>query len=365
MACLRLFTMPPLPPLPERRVPRFSRRMALATVFAAALPYLRRLDFFLAGIIDYSRTLRVVIAARGCSPAQKDAPAHLWCSLRPVHPPASRCALTTATLVSAPVLLFVHPDYVAGLAAIAVVAASHFASAVPLVVSSLRVSADGAAVAAAPDGLRPVVCAEAVDARLAEDFVAWEQAHFGLVPADYSAAELADGLNQGDLAQAHLAQADCSVATQAVDSIPADYSAEVDLAPADLPLDDCWVEAQAVDSVLADYSAAVGSVAGERWAVVDLVPADLAQDGCSVAPQVADSVPADYSAAQRADDHSVLALLLDDCSAAVDLVLADLVPAGCSAEPQAVDLVPADLVPAGCLAGPQAADSAPVDYSAA
>lgn len=45
MACLRLFTIPPLPPLPERRVPRFLRRMALATVWLAPRLYLRPLDF--------------------------------------------------------------------------------------------------------------------------------------------------------------------------------------------------------------------------------------------------------------------------------------------------------------------------------
>src|SRR5579862_6295884 len=45
MACLRLFTTPPLPPLPERSVPFFSRRTALSTDLPAALPYLRLLDF--------------------------------------------------------------------------------------------------------------------------------------------------------------------------------------------------------------------------------------------------------------------------------------------------------------------------------
>ena len=44
IACLRLFTVPPLPALPERRVPFFSRRIALATDLLAAAPYLR-LDF--------------------------------------------------------------------------------------------------------------------------------------------------------------------------------------------------------------------------------------------------------------------------------------------------------------------------------
>lgn len=51
MACLRLFTRPPLPPLPERRVPRFLLRMALATVLLAPLPYLRRDADFLAAIV--------------------------------------------------------------------------------------------------------------------------------------------------------------------------------------------------------------------------------------------------------------------------------------------------------------------------
>src|SRR5712671_4653386 len=50
MACLRLFTLPPLPPLPERSVPLFLRRIALATVLPAPLPYLRPLDFFFAAI---------------------------------------------------------------------------------------------------------------------------------------------------------------------------------------------------------------------------------------------------------------------------------------------------------------------------
>src|SRR5438552_19205306 len=44
MACFRLLTLPPLPPLPERSVPRFLRRIALSTVLPAALPYLRRPD---------------------------------------------------------------------------------------------------------------------------------------------------------------------------------------------------------------------------------------------------------------------------------------------------------------------------------
>lgn len=51
MACLRLFTRPPLPPFPERRVPRFLRRMALATVLLAPLLYLRRDADFLATIV--------------------------------------------------------------------------------------------------------------------------------------------------------------------------------------------------------------------------------------------------------------------------------------------------------------------------
>jgi len=52
MACFLLFTLPPLPPQPERKVPFFLRRMALATVVPAPLLYLRRLDFFFAGMLD-------------------------------------------------------------------------------------------------------------------------------------------------------------------------------------------------------------------------------------------------------------------------------------------------------------------------
>jgi hypothetical protein len=51
IACSRLFTFPPLPPLLRRNVPDFLRRMALATVLLAPLLYrLRELDFFLAGM---------------------------------------------------------------------------------------------------------------------------------------------------------------------------------------------------------------------------------------------------------------------------------------------------------------------------
>jgi hypothetical protein len=45
IACARLFTLPPRPPLPLLSVPRLRRRMALSTLLPAALPYLRPLDF--------------------------------------------------------------------------------------------------------------------------------------------------------------------------------------------------------------------------------------------------------------------------------------------------------------------------------
>jgi hypothetical protein len=38
IACFLLFTRPPFPPLPDFSVPRFLRRIALFTVFAAAFP---------------------------------------------------------------------------------------------------------------------------------------------------------------------------------------------------------------------------------------------------------------------------------------------------------------------------------------
>src|ERR1700685_266916 len=39
IACLRLVTLPPLPPLPERSFPFFSRCNARSTLLPAALPY--------------------------------------------------------------------------------------------------------------------------------------------------------------------------------------------------------------------------------------------------------------------------------------------------------------------------------------
>jgi hypothetical protein len=45
IACSRLFTLPPRPALPLRKVPFFRRRMALSTRLLAPLLYFRRLDF--------------------------------------------------------------------------------------------------------------------------------------------------------------------------------------------------------------------------------------------------------------------------------------------------------------------------------
>ena len=52
MACLRLFTVPPLPPFPERSVPRFLLRIALATVLLAPRLYLRREPDLLAAMFS-------------------------------------------------------------------------------------------------------------------------------------------------------------------------------------------------------------------------------------------------------------------------------------------------------------------------
>src|ERR1041384_6997464 len=67
IACLRLLTFPPRPPLPERRVPFFFRCMALFTLFPAALPYLRLDPFFLVvGISEFLRQkLRGKLRIRG------------------------------------------------------------------------------------------------------------------------------------------------------------------------------------------------------------------------------------------------------------------------------------------------------------
>jgi hypothetical protein len=71
MACLRLFTVPPLPPLPDLSVPRFSLRMALATDLPAALPYFLPPDFlrepFFAAIIVLLAQLVEAFQKKGCS----------------------------------------------------------------------------------------------------------------------------------------------------------------------------------------------------------------------------------------------------------------------------------------------------------
>src|SRR5207245_11443051 len=63
MSCLRLFTVPPFPPLPDLSVSLFLRRIALATVLPAALPYLLppgffRCAIFLSRISDANRAGR-------------------------------------------------------------------------------------------------------------------------------------------------------------------------------------------------------------------------------------------------------------------------------------------------------------------
>jgi hypothetical protein len=49
MACCRLVTVPPFPPLPDFSSPRFSLCIALLTLLPAALPYFRD-DLFLVAI---------------------------------------------------------------------------------------------------------------------------------------------------------------------------------------------------------------------------------------------------------------------------------------------------------------------------
>ena len=56
MACLRDVTVPPLPPLPDFRVPLFSRCMARSTLFAAAGPYLWWRDFRF--VVDFFAGMR-------------------------------------------------------------------------------------------------------------------------------------------------------------------------------------------------------------------------------------------------------------------------------------------------------------------
>jgi hypothetical protein len=59
IACARLFTLPPRPDFPLRRVPFLRRRMALSTLLLAPLLYFRRLVFreelFFVAMTDLSR----------------------------------------------------------------------------------------------------------------------------------------------------------------------------------------------------------------------------------------------------------------------------------------------------------------------
>src|ERR1700722_6032372 len=57
IACLRDLTVPPLPPLPDFKVPRFSRCIALCPLFAAARPYFFVPDFLLARLVVAMGTL--------------------------------------------------------------------------------------------------------------------------------------------------------------------------------------------------------------------------------------------------------------------------------------------------------------------
>ena len=63
MACLRLFTRPPLPALPERSVPLFLLRIALATVLLASLLYLRREPDLLAAMGNLLQ-IRIVLGMK-------------------------------------------------------------------------------------------------------------------------------------------------------------------------------------------------------------------------------------------------------------------------------------------------------------
>jgi hypothetical protein len=66
MACLRLVTLPPFPPLPLRSVPRFFLRIALATSLLALGLYLRLPDF-LAAILDPPSKISSRLSPEGCN----------------------------------------------------------------------------------------------------------------------------------------------------------------------------------------------------------------------------------------------------------------------------------------------------------
>ena len=95
IACSGLSTVPPCPALPRRSVPRFRRRIALATLFDAALPYRRPLVRFVPDFdADFAADFRPLLPpARVLRPLDLRAPV-----LRPVvlRPPVERDRLVAA-----------------------------------------------------------------------------------------------------------------------------------------------------------------------------------------------------------------------------------------------------------------------------
>ena len=78
MACVRLFTRPPSRPLPERSVPRFLLRIALATVLLAPLLYLRRERDLLAAMIRFEVVVRSLLRVRIVGVRQCEGIKVLW-----------------------------------------------------------------------------------------------------------------------------------------------------------------------------------------------------------------------------------------------------------------------------------------------
>lgn len=99
MACLRLFT---LPPLPDFRVPFLRRRIALSTLLAADLLYFRpRGLFFLGGIFDSSLNLERTSLQQvvPTCPALCLQPLSARCVRYPAdrHPPSDTCSSDLST----------------------------------------------------------------------------------------------------------------------------------------------------------------------------------------------------------------------------------------------------------------------------
>ena len=107
IACFLLLTTPPFPPLPDRNVPRFRRRIALLTVLLAARPYLAMIASDLIKMprtttiatenLDRDRQLSVDLPPKTCRPRLAPSPNSNTCWLTRIY--QDRCMLNPSRTI--------------------------------------------------------------------------------------------------------------------------------------------------------------------------------------------------------------------------------------------------------------------------